>query len=336
MITRHPNNPVLEPSQVPYPADCVFNAGAAKINGDYLMVFRNDFDYRGGAAFGGCCLGLARSSDGVDWTVDPEPIVTIEQARQWFADSHHPRFGADEISRVYDPRITVLDDQIHLTVAMDTRHGILGAILRTDDFRRFELISLSVPDNRNMVLFPERIGDRYYRLERPFSIYGRGAPEAFDLWSSSSPDLTHWGNSRLVLGSEEVPYANSKIGPAAPPIRTPAGWLAAIHAVHKDDDQLLNAWGDQQWTKAYHAGLALLDLDDPQRLIGISRQPLLTPEPPYETDGFRGSVIFPCAMIAEDSGEVKIYYGAADTVVALASADLDDLLSSIEPVPTAR
>ncbi|MBK1859397.1 glycoside hydrolase family 130 protein [Cerasicoccus arenae] len=333
MIKKSPQNPILTADQVPYKADCVFNAGVAKINGEYIMVFRNDYDYISGAAFGGCNLGLARSKDGIAWEVEKEPILNAEQAREWFADSHDERFGLGEIRRVYDPRITVIDGQSYLCAAMDTRHGILGVILKTDDFRSFELLSLTSPDNRNMVLFPEKIQGKYYRLERPFPVYGRGKAEAFEIWSSASPDLRYWGDTRLLLGSEEVPYINCKIGPAAPPIRTPKGWLTTIHAVNKDESQLLKAWGDQKWTKSYYAGLMLLDLENPQKVIGLSDQPLLIPDAPYEADGFRGSVIFPGGMILEDDGEVKIYYGAADTCVALATAHVDELIALCKPLP---
>ncbi len=331
MVTKCPQNPVLTASVIPYKADCVFNAGVAKINSEYVMVFRNDFDYLGGAQFGGCSLGLARSKNGVQWSVEPEPILTLEQAQIYFAHSHHKRFGPGEITRIYDPRITVIEGCILLCTAMDTRHGVVGAILETKDFQNFELKCITTPDNRNMVLFPERINGHYYRLERPFPIYGRGKQEAFEIWSSSSTDLRYWGDTRLVLGSEEVPYSNCKIGPAAPPIRTEAGWLTTIHSVYNSPDKPLKAWGDQKWTKAYHAGLMLLDLENPQEVIGLAPDPLILPDAPYELDGFRGSVVFPGGMILEDDGEVKIYYGAADTCVALATAYVSDLLALCHP-----
>ena len=274
----------------------------------------------------------ARSKDGIDWTVEPEPILTIQQAQEIFQDSHDPRFGLKEIRRVYDPRITVIDDEIYLCTAMDTPHGVLGAVIKTEDFKSFELLSITTPDNRNMVLFPEKIGGKYYRLERPFPIYGRGRPEAFEIWSSASPDLRYWGDTRLVLGSEEVPYVNCKVGPAAPPIRTDAGWLTTIHAVNKDESTPLKAWGGQNWIKTYYGGLMLLDLENPQKVIGLADQPLITPDQPYEIDGFRGSVIFPGGMIQEDDGEVKIYYGAADTHVALATAHVDELVALCKPL----
>src|SRR5439155_22436258 len=122
------------------------------------------------------------------------------------------------------------------------------------------------------------------------------------------------------------------IGPAAPPIRTRAGWLASIHAVHVDPRRRLAGWEAKGWFKQYYAGLMLLDLADPSRVIGLMREPMLCPEAAYERDGFRGSVVFPCGMIAEPDGEVKLYYGAADTVVALATAHVDDLIALCTPL----
>ena len=294
------------------------------------MLFRNDYGYLGSAMFEGTNLGLARSRDGIDWKVDPNPVLTEDKIRIAWRNSHDPRFGDREIRRVYDPRITVIDGRLHVTFAMDTPHGVLGAVTRTEDFEEYELLSLTTPDNRNMVLFPEKIGGRYWRLERPFPIYGRGAPESFEIWISVSPDLRYWGDTRLLLGAEEVPYANSKIGPAAPPVKTKSGWLTTIHAVFKDPSNPLPAW-DHKWEKTYFAGLMLLDLDNPSKVIGLMREPLLKPETKYETDGFRGNVIFPCGLLV-DGDEVRLYYGAADTVIALATGSLDELITACKPL----
>ena len=154
-------------------------------------------------------LGLATSDDGVKWEVAPEPCFTMRD---------------DEIMRAYDPRLTLLDGRAYMCFAVDTRHGLRGGIAVTDDFENFEVLSLSVPDNRNMVLFPEKIGGMYVRLERPFPVYSRGGGDRFDMWLSDSPDLKYWGGSDLVMGVEHVPFANDKIGPAAPPVRTEKGW----------------------------------------------------------------------------------------------------------------
>jgi beta-1,4-mannooligosaccharide/beta-1,4-mannosyl-N-acetylglucosamine phosphorylase len=212
-------------------------------------------------------------------------------------------------------------------MAVDTVHGIRGGIFKTDDFQSFELISLTLPDNRNMVLFPEKLVGHFVRLERPFPIYMREQDESFDLWISRSPDLRFWGDTRLLLAASEVPFCNAKIGPGAPPVKTPQGWLTTFHTVEKHPEKTNRGWEDQGWFKTYYGGIMLLDLENPSKLLGFSRKPLLAPEAEYELDGFRGGVIFPTGMILEDTGEVKIYYGASDTVVALASAHVDDLVA---------
>ena len=122
-----------------------------------------------------------------------------------------------------------------------------------------------------------------------------------------------------------MPFANDKIGPAAPPVKTPYGWLTTFHAVDIDRTRGKNGWEDK-WQKRYTAGIMLLDLDDPSKVIGKSEVPLIAPEAEYERNGFRNDVIFPGGMILEESGEVKIYYGAADTVECLATAQVEELI----------
>lgn len=327
MIQRHPSNPILQASDIPYDASLIFNAGVAKYEGRYVMIFRNDYGsteedwrpFREGRekhhpSFK-TSLGLAFSDDGVKWDVQPAPCWQV-------AD--------EEVLRIYDPRLTVIDGVVHICFAMDTRHGLRGGIARTRDFSKFEILSLSVPDNRNMVLFPEKIGGRYFRLERPFPVYSRGR-DRFDTWSGWSPDLKHWGDHELVLPVEAVPFANDKTGPAAPPVKTAKGWLTTFHAVWRDETINYGGW-EAAWHKKYYGGIMLLDLQNPSKVIGMSKEPLLDPEAVYERKGFRNDVIFPGGMILEDSGEVKIYYGGADTVVALATAQVDDLLALCRPV----
>ena len=164
------------------------------------------------------------------------------------------------------------------------------------------------------------------RLERPMPVYSRGR-DRFDIWLSRSPDLVYWGRSELVLGVEDVPWANDKIGPTASPVKTEKGGLTLFHAVDRDESRGKNGW-ETRWTKRYTAGLMLLDLKDPAKVLSVYRGPLIAPDTPIETDeGFRENVIFPCGMVAEDDGEVKIYYGASDTCVCLATAKTDDLLA---------
>ena len=311
-IARYPHNPVLTGKHVPYASDLVFNAGVIPYKGGYAMVFRNDYGYIARASFTGTNIGLALSPDGVHWQVEQQPVFSLKD---------------EEIRRAYDPRLTVIDGEIYMTFAVDTQHGLRGAIAHTDDLHHFEILSMSVPDNRNMVLFPRKYQGMYMRLERPMPVYSRRGKDRFDIWWSESPDLIHWGNSRLVAGVEDFPFANDKIGPGAPPVYTEKGWLALTHTVDIDPERGKNGWEDK-WIKRYCAAVILLDKDEPWKMIGRSRTPLLVPEADYETKtGFRTNVIFPTAAIPASDGMLRIYYGAADTVIALAEAKINDLIA---------
>ena len=319
-LTKHPK-PILTKDDIPYKCELVFNAGVAKFHGKYVMIFRDDYGtnqttYENGKFFEGTSIGLAISDNGIDnWQVREVPIC------DYVLDTE------DEMKRFYDPRLTIIEGKPYLCLAMDTEHGIRGCIASIDEkFEKIEIISASVPDNRNMVLFPEKIGGYYYRLERPFTIYSRDGLERFDIWCSKSPDLKFWGDSELVLGVEHVPFANEKIGPAAPPIKTEKGWLTTFHSVDYDKKRGKNGW-EPTWRKRYMGGIMLLDLNDPSKVIGMSKQPLIAPELEHEiSGGFRDHVIFPGGMILEANGEVKIYYGAGDAVECVATAQLEDLL----------
>ncbi|MCR5151002.1 MAG: glycoside hydrolase family 130 protein [Clostridiales bacterium] len=305
------DRPVLTAADVPYNARLVFNAGVTKYNGKYVMVFRNDYCGDDPYKLTGTNIGLATSDDGVNWDVAPQSCFALKD---------------DEIERAYDPRLTVIDGVCYMCFAIDTRHGLRGGIAKTEDFAHFDILSMSLPDNRNMVLFPEKIGGSFIRLERPMPVYSRRHRDRFDIWLSESPDLEFWGRHRLVCGVEDVPFANDKIGPAAPPVRTDKGWLTTFHAVELDTSRGKNGWEDK-WQKSYTAGVMLLDPDDPSKVLGICREPLIVCDRQYEEeDGFRKNTVFPGGMIAEDDGSVKIYYGASDTVECMATADMDDLV----------
>lgn len=325
------SKPILTKDDVPYEAQLIFNAGVAKVNGKYVMAFRNDYgaereEYeKKQRGLNGTSIGIAVSDNGIDgWQVREIPLIDYQGGKNKLAKDD----GFDDIVRLYDPRINIIENEIYLCLAMDTEHGVRGCIAKVnDDFTDYQIVSASVPDNRNMVLFPEKIGGYFVRLERPFPVYSRGG-EKFDLWASKSPDLKFWGESKLVLGAEHVPFSNSKIGPAAPPVKTAKGWLTTFHAVDKEADGRGQEVWDTWWNKRYCAGIMLLDLEDPTKVIGMCKTPLIAPELPYETDeGFRQNVIFPGGMILEDSGEVKIYYGASDTVECVATADVEDLIA---------
>lgn len=313
VIKRHQGNPILSAKDVPYDSNLIFNAGVTKYQGKYVMIFRNDYGYSGGNSFVGTNLGIAFSDDGISWNVGNKPFFTTDSLND------------DEILRFYDPRLTVIEGRCYICFAVDTKHGLRGGIGVTEDFEKLDILSMTVPDNRNMVLFPEKIDNKFIRLERPMPVYSRGKDQ-FDTWLSKSPDLKFWGESHLVLSVENVPFANDKTGPAAPPVKTKKGWLTMFHAVDIDDSRGKNGWEDI-WQKRYCSGIMLLDLEKPEKVVGMSRLPLIAPETEYERNGFRNDVIFPGGMILEDTGEIKIYYGAADTVECLATASVDDLVA---------
>ena len=309
-VIKKLSRPVLTYRDIPYKAALIFNAGVTKFGGRYVMVFRNDYGSMDEHKLEGTNIGLAYSDDGINWKVEPKPCFVLRD---------------DEIRRAYDPRLTVIDGRCYMCFAVDTNHGLRGGIAVTDDFDKFEILSLSAPDNRNMVLSPEKIGGYFCRPERPMPVYSRGR-DRFDTWLSYSPDLKFWGESKLVLTVEDVPFANDKVGPGAPPVKTEKGWLATFHGVIRDESMGKNGW-EASWKKKYYAGIMLLDLDDPSKIIGMSKEPLIATDQAYEVEnGFRCDVIFPGGMLLEDSGEVKIYYGASDTYECMATADVNDLL----------
>ena len=304
VVKRYEGNPILTPEDVPYDCRQVYNSSVARTDDGYVMVLRIDQHRPEPYLF----LGLARSVDGLNWTVEAEPLMEPE--------------GVEE-NAVYDPRVTRIDDDYVICYASDTSVGIRLGIAVTKDFKTVERKFLSEPDNRNAAVFPEKIGGRYCRLDRPFArIYETERP--YDLWMSFSPDLVYWGDHKLVLRWQDVRWGSHKIGPGAPPIRTDAGWLTVFHGA-----ELREPEGPNHWNKTYRAGVMLLDLDDPSRIVGRCEDPILEPEPdvPYENEGHRPKVIFPTGLIDMGNGHVRIYYGASDQVMAVATAKIDDLIA---------
>src|SRR3954447_14120359 len=188
MLRRHPGNPIITSADLPYPGTLVYNPGVVRAMDRYVMVFRVDHGYatdRVGYGFETIDLGIAFSDDGVTWAVQDRTVLggLRNQENLW----------------AYDPRLVTIGAEHYLTFCVDTRHGMRAGIATTTDFESFDVVSLSPPDLRNVVLFPELVDGRYLRLERPFPIYLRrtwGQHDRFDIWLSRSPDLRYWGDSR--------------------------------------------------------------------------------------------------------------------------------------------
>lgn len=238
-------------------------------------------------------------------------------ARRTSPGSLNDLFAEYEAYGLEDPRICKLDDEYLITYSAYSRHGVRIGLARTRDWVSVERIALiTQADTRNVVLFPRRFADprggppRYARLDRPHSEISR-----WSIWVSYSPDLIHWGDSVRVIQPVEYHWDALKIGPGAPPICTPRGWLSIYHGVFPTMDGSI-----------YRLGVALHDLDDPARVIGVSDRWILQPEDPWEVTGYVHNVVFTCGAVPEDDGTVKIYWGAADRVMCVGTACLEELV----------
>jgi predicted GH43/DUF377 family glycosyl hydrolase len=299
LFSRYPGNPILTARDLPYPANTVFNAGATLIDGETLLLMRVE-DRRGHSH-----LTAARSRDGItDWRIDAQPTFTGDPDR-------YP----EEIWGVEDPRITWLEEPGHYAIAYTAFSvgGPLVSLATTTDFKKFTRLGpVMPPEDKDAALFPVKFGGRWAMLHRPVpAASGTGA----HIWLSWSPDLRHWGDHHILLRARRGGWWDAnKIGLSPPPLRTSEGWLILYHGVR------LNASG-----AIYRLGLALLDLETPTRVISRSDEWVFEPEREYELFGDVDKVVFPCGWVEVD-GEVRIYYGAADSRMALASAKVTDLL----------
>jgi predicted GH43/DUF377 family glycosyl hydrolase len=294
-VRRYDGNPILTKEDVPYPVETVHNAGAIKTRTDYFLVFRSHL--RNGRSI----LGLARSEDGFRFSVDPQPfMIPVEQG--FFAE--YEEYGIE------DPRICRIGQEFFITYSAYSRHGVRIGLAKTADFKSVERVAfITQADCRNVVLFPRMFGDRFARLDRPHTEI---AP--WSIWISSSPDLIHWGDSRVVMKPAPYHWDQLKIGPGATPIETEKGWLSIYHGVFRTMDGAI-----------YRLGCALHDAHDPAKVLGIADDWILQPEDPWEVTGYVHNVVFTCGAIPEDDGSVKIYWGGADTVMCAGTATIEDL-----------
>lgn len=316
-MRRSALNPILTREDIPplggaRDVSSVFNPGAVKHAGRYILLSR--VQTRGRETL----LAVAESPDGRRFEVRSEPVRIdgIESV-------------PERIYHLYDPRITPLDGAYYVVLAADTEQACRLVILRTDDFVRFELVAYDTSDDmRNGVLFPEKLDGRYVRLERPNTVSPPGGPLTGSAISlSTSDDLRSWRREGVVLEGRPR-YWDELIGAGPPPLKTSAGWLLIYHGV-------ATHFGA---ANIYQAGVALLDPADPRRLIARGRENILEPRERYELMGQVPGVVFPTGLIAEDVGAdgcardgsvVRLYYGAADTCVCLATTTVAELLAEL-------
>jgi predicted GH43/DUF377 family glycosyl hydrolase len=300
LFHRHAQNPVLGASAWPYPVNTVFNPGVARLrDGTTLLLCRVE-DRRGLSHF---CS--ARSRNGVDeWEIDLAPTLYPDPL-------HYP----EELWGIEDPRITYVpeDGTYYIAYTSYSLNGPVVSIARTEDFHHFDRLGATMPpEDKDAALLPRRFGGNWALIHRPIDASGA------HIWISYSPDMRHWGDHQVILASREGAWWDAnKIGLAGPPIETSEGWLMIYHGVRT------TASGG-----IYRLGLALFDLEEPQRCLLRGDEWVFTPETPYERDGDVNNVVFPCGHTISDDGDtLNVYYGAADSCIALATGSIRTLLS---------
>jgi beta-1,4-mannooligosaccharide/beta-1,4-mannosyl-N-acetylglucosamine phosphorylase len=296
-LWRSARNPIIPRNLIPS-SNSIFNSAVVPFKGEFAGVFRCDDKRRVMNIFRGF------SKDGLNWNIDHNPIV-------WqFTD---PEIGA--LQYRYDPRVVWLEDRYYVTWC-NGYHGPTIGVGYTFDFQTFHQVENAfLPFNRNGVLFPRKINGKYAMFSRPSD---NGHTPFGDIYYSESPDMTHWGCHRYVMGPGT--WSPTKVGAGPIPIETSEGWLLIYHGV------LTSCNG-----YVYSMSAALLDLEKPWKVIHRAAPYLMSPQMLYECVGDVPNVVFPCAALVDgDSGRLALYYGAADTVTALAFGKVSDLVDWVK------
>jgi beta-1,2-mannobiose phosphorylase / 1,2-beta-oligomannan phosphorylase len=303
LLTRYEGNPILSRQDWPYSINSVFNAGAVRLpDGDTLLLCRVE-DHSGLSH-----LCAARSQNGIDgWRIDPEPTLMGS-----------PKQYPDEIWGIEDPRITYVPELEKYAVAYTSfaRGGPGVSLALTRDFRTFERFGVIMPpEDKDAALLPRRIDGRWALIHRPVTTTGA------HMWISYSPDLQHWGSHKVILEARRGGWWDAnKIGLCSPPIETPKGWLTIYHGVRRTASGSI-----------YRLGLALFDLHHPEICLQRGDSWMFGPEAPYEQVGDVRDVVFPCGQtIGEDGDTINLYYGAADSSIALATGSISGFLAWLE------
>jgi len=243
-------------------------------------------------------LRLARSTDGVNFQIEDTPTIP--------AANEYETFGIE------DPRITFIDGRYYFTYVAVCPFGVTTCLASTKDFSFFERHGvIFCPENKDVVLFPEKIDDKYYALHRPDSPLFR----KHDIWVAESFDLYCWGNHRYLMGPRTNHWDEIKVGASAVPFKTDQGWLEIYHGADRNN--------------RYCLGAVLLDTDEPWKIVARLEEPILEPQTDYEIEGFFGNVVFNCGLLYEED-KLKIYYGVADTAVCYAEVALKDVLEHLK------
>jgi len=298
VFRRYPGNPIVTAAAVPR-ANSIHNSAIVKRgDGDWAGVFRVDeisMDFT---------LHTGFSADGIAWEIDPEPLAMESDDPDVVMTPHS-----------YDPRLTRIEHTYYLTWCNADAQGPKIGLATTEDFRTFTQWENPLPPaNRNCVLFPRTIDGEFAIYHRPSD---RGHTPFGDIFYATSPDLVHWGRHRFVFGPADG-WQSLKVGPGPHPIETDEGWLLLYHGVWLSCNGFL-----------YSVGGALLDLEEPWRVLRRTKDYLLAPTEPYERVGDVPNVCFPSAAVVEGD-DLRLYYGCADTCISIAEAKLSDVVAFVK------
>ncbi|AVM41763.1 glycoside hydrolase family 130 protein [Fastidiosipila sanguinis] len=299
-VWRYDQNPIIDRNPIPGVVARIFNSAVIPYEGKFIGVFRGE------QVDGIPGIYLGYSDDAINWKFEEEKIQFVNENGEPFM----PRYA-------YDPRLVKVEDTYYIMWCQDFYGASIG-LATTTDFKTFTRIENPfIPFNRNAVLFPRKINDKFVMLSRPSD---SGHTPFGDIFLSESPDMTYWGKHRHVMSPSSAWWESVKIGGGAAPIETSEGWLLFYHGVTGTCNGLV-----------YSIGAAILDIDNPSIVKYRCNNFILTPENWYEERGFVPNVAFPCATIHDsETGRIAIYYGAADSYVALAFTQLDDIIDYIK------
>jgi beta-1,4-mannooligosaccharide/beta-1,4-mannosyl-N-acetylglucosamine phosphorylase len=299
VFKRYKGNPVITAKAVPR-ANSIHNSAIVPFGKGYAGVFRVDeidFNFTLHAGF---------SDDGIHWKIDPD-IIKMECPDEYLEIKE----------RTYDPRLTKIEDTYYLTWCLDSRQGPLIGMATTEDFKTFsQKENISIPSNRNCVIFPRKIDGKFAMYSRPSDM---GHTPFGAMFYSTSPDMVYWGRHRFVFEPVRSSWQSTKVGPGPAPVEIDEGWLLIYHGV---------------WTSCngylYYAGGAILDKNEPWKVLYRTKDYLLAPTEPYERIGDVPNVVFPSSAVLLDGRTLRIYYGCADTCVSMAEAEIDELVGFIK------
>ena len=297
-VWRYSKNPIIKRNPIKNVAR-IFNSAVLPYEGGFIGVFRGDTFTTIPFLF------LGRSKDGINFEFDEKPIDIFDK-----------KGNIMKFDYCYDPRLIEIEGTYYVSFCTHM-FGPTIAVIKTQDFKKFEFVSIPVlPCNRNGVFFPRRINGDYLLLSRPSD---NGHTPFGDIFLSRSKDMIDWGRHSHIMSPGYEWWCGTKVGAGCNPIETNLGWLCFVHGTTCTCNGFV-----------YSIGAIILDKDDPSKVLYRCSPYLLTPEMDYETNGFVPNVCFPtCALADSETGRIAIYAGAADTYVELLFTDIDTVLDYI-------